>query len=102
WGPVGEEPEELAVFRGHPGVVRQVLFPPDGKTLVSVCDRQRIILWDLATVAKVRDWQMPRLNASSFAFTFDGRYVAMGLNDGSVYVFRLYPKKGHGSHDSSH
>lgn len=89
----GPETRETIVLLGHADVVRLVLFPPDGKTLVSVGDRGHIILWDLATRARLREWPMRGLMVSSVALTFDGRYLAVGKTDGTVAVFRLYPKK---------
>jgi serine/threonine-protein kinase len=91
----GEEPNEAAVLKGHSGVIRKVLFPPDGKTLASICDGGRVILWDITTATKLREWQLPQANRCSFTLTFDARYVATGLSDGIVQVFRLYPKKSH-------
>jgi WD40 repeat protein len=99
WSLAGDEPHEAAVLQGHSGVIRMVLFPPDGKTLASICDGGRIILWDTSTAAKLREWQLPQANRCSYTFTFDARYVATGLSDGVVQVFRLYPKKSH--HESA-
>jgi len=98
WNLAGEQPREVGILRGHLGVIRRLLFPPDGKTLVSVCDRGRIILWDLATQTKTKEWQMPEENRSSIALTHDGRYIAAGLTDGIVHVFRLYPKRRRSNH----
>jgi serine/threonine-protein kinase len=92
WDLRGEKPQEAGGLRGHAGVVRRILFP-DTKTMVSVCDGGRIILWDLATLTKTREWQLPQENRSSVSLTHDGRYAATGLTDGSVHVFRLYPKR---------
>jgi len=92
WDITGDSPKQIAVLQGHSGVVRLVQFPPDGKTLASVCDSGRIILWDLESASKLRDWQLPRMNLCSVAFTFDARYLAAGTHDGSIQVFRLYPK----------
>lgn len=92
WEVTGDQPKQTAVLRGHGGVVRLVHFLPDGKSLASVCDGGRIILWDLPSASKVRDWQLPRMTICSVTFTFDGRYFAAGAGDGSIQVFRLYPK----------
>jgi serine/threonine protein kinase len=93
WDLKSDQPQEVGGLRGHLGIVRRVIFPPDGKTLVSVCEGGRIILWDLATFTKTREWQLPQQNRSSVTLTHDGRYAATGLTDGTVYVFRLYPKQ---------
>src|SRR5947209_3221189 len=70
WSLAGDEPHEAAVLQGHSGVIRMVLFPPDGKTLASICDGGRIILWDTSTAAKLREWQLPQANRCSYTFTF--------------------------------
>jgi serine/threonine protein kinase len=93
WNLKGEQPQEVGGLRGHAGVVRRVLFPPHSKTMVSVCDGGRIVLWDLETMTKTREWQLPQENRSSVTLTHDGRYAATGLTDGTVHVFRLYPKQ---------
>src|SRR5262249_30673101 len=41
--------KELAALTGHMGSVRSLLFPPDGKTLISAGWDQQIRKWDLAT-----------------------------------------------------
>jgi len=93
WDLRGEKPQEVGGLRGHAGVVRRVLFPPNSNSLVSVCDGGRIVLWDMTTMTKTREWHLPQENRSSVSLTHDGRYVATGLTDGSVHVFRLYPKQ---------
>jgi WD40 repeat protein len=92
WDITEDRPTERAVLKGHNGVVRLVLFSSDGKTLTSVCDGGRIILWDLQAATILRDWQLPRMTLSSVALTHDARYLAVGITDGTAHVFRLYPK----------
>jgi serine/threonine protein kinase len=98
WKLTGDRPQEAGILRGHLGPVRRLLFPPDGKTLVSVCDGGRTILWDLATQSMTKEWQLPQENRTSVALTHDGRYLAAGLTDGTVHVFRLYPKRRKSNH----
>jgi serine/threonine-protein kinase len=93
WELKGDQPKEVGGLRGHAGVVRRVLFPPNSHSLVSVCDGGRIVLWDMTTMTKAREWQLPLENRSSVTLTHDGRYAAAGLTDGAVHVFRLYPKQ---------
>jgi serine/threonine protein kinase len=92
WDVTADQPKERGVLQGHPGVVRLVLFSADDLTLTSVCDSGRIILWDLPSAAKIRQWQLPRMTICSLALTHDARYLAAGLSDGTIQVFRLYPK----------
>lgn len=83
---------ERFVLRGHLGIVRLVQFNPDGNTVVSVCDAGRIILWNVTSGIKEREWLLPRSKVYSVALTHDGRYLATGNSDGSVFLFRLYPR----------
>src|SRR5262249_29955025 len=93
WDLRSAAPEERAVLEGHMGVVRMLQFTPDGRSLISVGDLGRVIQWDLPSGTKSCEWQLPKVMASSFAFTFDGRYLASGNSDGTVFVFRLGEKR---------
>ena len=92
WDLSGSSPAEHAVLRGHLGIVRLVQFNPDGRSVLSVCDGGRVIAWDVATGTKQREWLLPRSKIYSVAITHDGRYLATGNSDGSVFLFRLYPR----------
>jgi WD40 repeat protein len=85
--------QRLAAVQGHLGVIRQVRFSRDGNSLVSVCDRGRVVFWDLATKTKSRERQLPAAGVSSVAVTADMHYLAAGTSDGTVDLFRLYAKK---------
>jgi WD40 repeat protein len=85
--------QRAAVLRGHLGVIRQVRFSPEGKSLASICDGGRVIFWDLATNKKSREWQLPTAGVCSVALTLDTRYLAAGTSDGMVDLFRMYEKK---------
>ncbi|HEV2946308.1 MAG TPA: serine/threonine-protein kinase [Gemmataceae bacterium] len=96
WDVTADQPRQRAVLQGHSGVVRLVRFLPDGN-LATLCDGGRIILWGLSSGKKLRDWQLPRMNIVSATFTFDARYLAAGASDGTIHVFRLYPKRADSS-----
>ncbi len=83
---------QKAVFKGHLGVVRQVQFSPDGRSLVSVCDGGRVIAWNVVAGAKSHEVQLPKGRMCSAAFTLDGRYMAAGASDGLVKIFRIYER----------
>src|SRR5262249_5823939 len=94
WDLAGTKPQSRRVLRGDNGLVRLVMFPPDNKTLVSVTDRGWIVLWDIITGQRLRSWILPKeMMVCSVAMTFDGRYLAAGISDGNINIFRLYPKK---------
>jgi serine/threonine protein kinase len=88
----GNAYKPAAVLRGHEGTVRSVLFPPEGQTLVSVCEKGVVILWDLASGSETHRWPLGELTGG-VAFTFDGRYIALGSAEGAVNVLRLFSKK---------
>jgi len=83
---------QKAVLKGHLGVVRQVQFSPDGKTLASVCDGGRVICWNVFSGTKIHELQLPKGRMCSVAFTLDGRYLAAGASDGIVKIFRIYER----------
>jgi serine/threonine protein kinase/WD40 repeat protein len=94
WDLAPPAPREAATFSGHLGSVRYVQFNPDG-TLISICDCGRVFLWDVNTGKKEKEWWLPRTRVfGTVSVTHDGRYLATGNSDGTVVLFRLYPKQG--------
>ncbi len=96
WDLGGRQSADRSVIKlqEHPGVVRLVLFTPDGKSVVSVGSQGQAIQWDAASATKIRKWMMPSSTmVCSVALTIDGRYLAAGTSDGSVTVFRLATRK---------
>jgi serine/threonine protein kinase len=98
WDLTEAEPAERVVLKGHLGVIRLVMSPLEGKTLLSIDDRGLVILWDVASGTTIRVWQLPKIMLCGITATLDGRYLATGNSDGSVGVFRLYPKKADSIH----
>jgi serine/threonine-protein kinase len=99
WDLGGRQSGERSMvkLKEHPGVVRLVLFTPDGNYLVSVGSQGQAILWDTHTYERIRKWSMPASPmVCSVALTFDGRYLATGTSEGSVAVYRLEFKKDSG------
>lgn len=96
WDLGGRQSGERSVIKlkEHPGVVRLVLFTPEGNQLVSVGSQGQAILWDTVKCERIRKWSMHAAPmVSSVALTFDGRYLATGTSEGSVAVYRLEFKK---------
>jgi eukaryotic-like serine/threonine-protein kinase len=93
WDLGGKQSADRSVIKlqEHPGVVRLVLFTPDGKSLVSVGSGGQAIQWDVASARKIRKWMMPssQTMVCSVALTIDGRYLAAGTSEGTVTVYRL-------------
>ena len=105
WDLGGRQSGERSVIKlkEHPGVVRLVMFPPEGNQLVSVGSQGQAILWDVVKYERLRKWSMPvKPMVCSVALTFDGRYLATGTSEGSVVVYRLdFKKAGEESGPSS-
>lgn len=87
WDLTQTQPNIRTVI-GEPGPYL-VVFPADGKSLVSLNQRGAVRLRDVAGSSTVREWQLPETLVRGAAFTHDGRYVAVGHSDGQVAVFRL-------------
>jgi serine/threonine-protein kinase len=92
WDLRNGEPRQHSVLTGIAGAPRFVLFPLDGRTLLSAGDGGRVVLWDVATGTPLHTWQLPQTMLCCLVPTHDGRYVAAGHSDGSVSLSRLYPK----------
>jgi WD40 repeat protein len=83
---------QLITLRGHKGLIRMILFPADGTTLLTVDDKNWVFLWDLNSRSIVRRWLLPGgTTVASIGCTGDGRYLVAGTM-GMVTVYRLYPK----------
>ena len=83
---------QKAILKGHLGVVRQIQFSPDGKSLASICDGGRVICWNIFTGTKTHELQLPKGRICSVAFTLDSRYLATGASDGIVKILRIYER----------
>lgn len=80
----------LQCLVGHGAAVRGVHFSPDDRHLVSVDAEGLVILWDVSAGRRTVDWRLRLSSPShSHAFTHDARYLASGLDDGTVVVHRL-------------
>jgi WD40 repeat protein len=62
-------------------------FDATGRRLVSLTGR-RVAVWDTATGKALHAWDWP-LQCRSVAFAHDGRHLAVGNSNGTVYVLRL-------------
>jgi WD40 repeat protein len=93
WDLASPIPVRRAVLRGHQlqgwsGILRSFAFSPDGSRLASTAQDRRLILWDTASGALLRQWQLP-VEPGQVAFAPDGRHVATGNSNGTIYLFRV-------------
>ena len=61
--------------------------PPEGR-LMSIGDGGEVILWDVATKFKLREWAFDKGLVGSFALSPDGRLLAVGASE-LVQLFDL-------------
>jgi WD40 repeat protein len=93
WDITSSKPMVQAELSGHAGGTRLVLIASDGETLVSVGENREVTGWNLRTRKPQHKWELPAGDASSIALTPDGRYLARGMADGTLEVFRVAEKR---------
>lgn len=86
--------------RGHNGPAGALAFSPGGDTFLTVGleggqkREARAILWKTADGTMLKGWQLPA-RGTDISFDPTGRHVAIGCEDGNVYVLRFrYPPAG--------
>ncbi|MCP6768648.1 hypothetical protein NL529_27790, partial [Klebsiella pneumoniae] len=87
WVPRGEQTTPRKVIELPKKTVFALSFSPDDKTLAAGCDDGSVFLWDADGKAK-QQWRQSGL-VRSVTFTADGRHLAIGNSNGTVYILRL-------------
>jgi len=58
-----------------------------------VADGPQLFNWDSRTGELTREWLLPRMNATRFSLTHDGRYLAIGTLEGKIALYRVAEKR---------
>jgi WD40 repeat protein len=89
-----KEPKHKETFLpGHHNTVTCLSFTPDGKRLVSVGRDGLVNLWNVDFEKQVWTTQLPGPSYCA-GFAPDGRHLALGNSNGTVYVLRMAPPPG--------
>ena len=78
----------LKIFEEHQGALRCVAFSPSGRAQAEAGDSGQIILRDRASQKVLWDTRLPG-PVYAIAFSPDGRHLATGNANGTVYILRL-------------
>jgi WD40 repeat protein len=82
-------------WKGTAGYVSRMAFSPDGKYLVTSGLDSSLVLWDLATGKRLKQWALPE-QIGFATFASDSRHLGVSLGTGVIYVFRLAPLPAEG------
>lgn len=78
--------------KGQAGVVKALAFAPEGKWLASAGEDHKVVVWELTSAARRKEWQFSE-QARALAFAPDGRHLAVGNDEGIVFILRIAPMK---------
>jgi WD40 repeat protein len=86
----GSKVTELSPIKGTALYASGALPTPDGKQLLTRYLDGKVILWDLLTSKRVREWTFAE-QLGGLALSHDSRHLAVGLGTGVIYILRLGP-----------
>jgi WD40 repeat protein len=75
-----------------PGIGNGVTWSPDGKRLATI-GGSVIQLWDTTTWQAVSQHEAPRSGGRAIAWSPDGTRLAVGMNDGTIQVWKYEPNR---------
>ena len=93
WSIVGGKAEPTLTLAGHQGkgtppAVKALAFAPKGQSLASAGQDRKLVLWNVADGKMMRHWDLLD-EVRALAFSSDGRHLAVGNDDGTMYILRL-------------
>lgn len=83
---VSEDWEMARLADGHQAAVRQVVFSPDGKRLLSVSEDKAAIVWDFAQRKRIATFTDHRGWVTAAAFSPDEKWLATAGGDSSIII----------------
>lgn len=89
WDCNPPQPRQLSAVRDGPrGRVAGLAISPDERTLAAIDVEGRLMWWNVADWSRRGECEFP-VKPVSLVFALDGRHLALGLQDGTIYVLRL-------------
>jgi WD40 repeat protein len=88
WSFSGSKLTELKPWKGVSGYVHGIWATPDGKHLLTRGLDSQLILWELASGKRLKQWTFQE-QMGGVAIAADSRHIAVGLGTGVVYILRL-------------
>jgi WD40 repeat protein len=88
WALEGTKLREESPLKANYGYVYAVVPTPDGKQVITVGSDYRVIVWDLGSGKRVREWSFTE-QLGGIALAHDSRHLAVGLGTGVIYLLRL-------------
>ncbi len=84
----GSKTSEQTTLKGTHNYASGVLTTPDGKQVLTRYLDGKVILWDLLTGKRLREWTFNE-QLGGLALSHDSRHLAVGLGTDVIYILRL-------------
>jgi WD40 repeat protein len=90
WSWESSKTTELTPFKATSAYGHGILATPDGKQVLTRGLDSKVILWDLQTGNRLREWTFAE-QLGGLALSHDSRHLAVGLGTGVICILRLGP-----------